>query len=56
MEFNSQRFSFRHQYGRLFLFWDINMAAVTSFENTVGDFSDGNGNEDVISKYNFSYF
>ena len=37
-EFNSQRISLVHQHGRRFivsLFWNTNMAAVTSFENAL---------------------
>ena len=34
-EFNSRRIGLGHQHGRCSLFWDTNMAAVTSCENTL---------------------
>ena len=34
-EFNSQRIGLGHQHGRRFIVWDTDMAAMTSWENTL---------------------
>ena len=35
-EFNSQKISLGHQHGcRCFVYWDVNMAAMTSHDNTL---------------------